>query len=153
MVARELARFDLDPEAVPLHLSPADARKLAIAATLTMDPQLVILDEPTNNLDEREIHHLMRHLKELQDSGTAVVVITHDVEVACRYADRVVAMSRGKVLLDGATRRVMQQVDELRQSDVVVPPVVALSLDLWPEAPPALTVEEMAAALQEPVAA
>jgi len=150
-VAREMARFELDPEAIPLHLSPANARKLAIAATLTMNPRLVLLDEPTNNLDEEEIHHLMGYLKQLQEAGTTVVVITHDVEVACRYADRVVVMSRGQVLLDGSTRHVMQQEEKLRQSDVVAPPVVALSLALWPEALPALTVREMAEALRTPV--
>ncbi|MFW6183915.1 MAG: ATP-binding cassette domain-containing protein, partial [Chloroflexota bacterium] len=123
-VQRELQRFDLDEDAVPLHLPPADARKLAIAATLTMNPQLVILDEPTNNLDEDEIHHLMQHLKELQAIGTAVVVITHDVEVACAYADRVLVMSAGQILVDGPTRSIMQQRDTLRQSDVIAPPVV-----------------------------
>jgi energy-coupling factor transport system ATP-binding protein len=149
-VDREMARFDLHAQAVPLHLSPADARKLAIAATLTMNPRLVILDEPTNNLDEGEIHRLMRHLKQLQAEGTTVVVITHDVEVACTYADRTVVMCGGKVALDGATRAVMRQVDRLRESDVLPPPVVSLSLALWPNALPALTVAEMAAALPRP---
>lgn len=151
-VERELARFALDAQAVPLHLAPADARKLAIAATLTMNPRLVILDEPTNNLDEEEIHHLMQHLKQLQAEGTTVAVITHEVEVACCYADRTVVMSGGKIVLDGATRDVMRQSDALRASDVLAPPVVALSLALWPEAPPALTVAEIAEALQGPAA-
>jgi energy-coupling factor transport system ATP-binding protein len=150
-VEREMERFALDSDAVPLHLPPADARKLAIAATLTMNPRLIILDEPTNNLDEDEVHYLMRHLKALQADETTVVVITHDVEVACTYADRVMVMSQGQILLDGPTRHVMKQVDTLRQSDVVVPPVVSLSLALWPDALPALTVDEMDAALQQPV--
>lgn len=92
-----------------LAVIPAESRKVAIAATLTMNPRLVILDEPTNNLDEDEIHHLMRHLQQLRDSGTTVVVITHDVEVACTYSDRVMVMSQGQILLHGPTRRVMQQ--------------------------------------------
>jgi len=147
VVRRELKRYDLAPEAVPLHLSPAEARKLAIAATLTMNPSLIILDEPTNNLDETETQHLMAHLKELQAEGTAVVVITHDVEVACRYADRVVVMAGGDILLDGPTRQVMAQPELLAQSDVVPPPVVMTALALWPDIPPALTVDELAASL------
>lgn len=150
-VEREMERFELQPEAVPLHLSPAESRKVAIAATLTMNPRLVILDEPTNNLDEDEIHHLMGYLQQLRASGTTIVVITHDVEVACGYADRVIVMSQGEILVHGPTRLVMQQEATLRQSDVVVPPVVALSLALWPESPPALTVKEMAQALRQPV--
>ncbi len=148
-VEREMARFALDAQAVPLHLAPADARKLAIAATLTMNPRLVILDEPTNNLDETEIHHLMQHLKQLQAEGTTVAVITHDVEVACTYADRTMVMSGGNILLDGPTREVMRQGDILHMSDVIAPPVVALSLNLWPAALPALTVMEMATALTQ----
>jgi energy-coupling factor transport system ATP-binding protein len=147
-VNREMARFGLNAEDVPLHLSPANARKLAIAATLTMNPSVIILDEPTNNLDEDEIGNLMAHLKALQESGTTVVVITHDVEIACDYADRVVVMSQGKVLVDGPTRQVMSQPDVLRQSDVSVPPVVELSLALWPGQLPALTVAELAETLQ-----
>lgn len=150
-VERETARFALDPQAVPLHLAPADARKLAIAATLTMNPRLVILDEPTNNLDEEEIHRLMQHLKQLQAEGTTIAVITHDVEVACSYADRTVVMSGGNIMLDGTTREVMRQSAALRRSDVLAPPVVTLSLALWPDAPPALTVAEMADVLQRQV--
>ncbi len=145
-VARELARFDLDPEAVPLSLSPAAARKLAIAATLTMQPRLIILDEPTNNLDEAEVSALMAHLRALRAGGTAVVLITHDVEVACDHADRVIVMSRGEILADGPTRTIMAERVLLRQSDVVVPPVVEASLALWPERLPALTVAELAPA-------
>jgi energy-coupling factor transport system ATP-binding protein len=147
VVSRELKRYDLVPEAVPLHLSPAEARKLAIAATLTMNPSLIILDEPTNNLDETETRHLMTHLKELQAEGTAVVVITHDVEVACQYADRVVVMAGGDILLDGPTRQVMARPDLLARSDVIPPPVVMTALALWPDRPPALTVDELAPSL------
>lgn len=150
-VAREMERFGLSAQAVPLHLSPAEARKLAIAATLTMDPRMVILDEPTNNLDEAETQHLMAYLKELQAGGTCVVVITHDVEIACQHADRLIVMARGNILVDGPTRQVMAQTDLLRQSDVVPPPVVELSLALWPDTLPALTVDELASSLREPV--
>ena len=133
---------------MPLHLPPAAARKLAIAANLTMDPDVLILDEPTNNLDEDETQLLMSHLKELRQGGTTVVVITHDVELACEHADRTIVMAEGKILSEGPTCQVMAQPDVLEQSDVVVPPVVELSLALWPEAPPALSVDELAGRLQ-----
>ncbi len=149
-VQRELHRYDLSPEAVPLHLTPANARKLAIAATLTMNPRMIILDEPTNNLDETETEHLMNHLQQLQAEGKTVVVITHDVDVACQYADRVIVMTRGDILLDGPTRQVMAQPDLLIQSDVVPPAVVTTALALWPNTPPALTVDELASAFKEP---
>ncbi|MCB9423264.1 MAG: ATP-binding cassette domain-containing protein [Ardenticatenaceae bacterium] len=149
-VEHELERFNLSANDVPLHLTPANARKLAIAATLTMKPRLVVLDEPTNNLDESEVQQLMAHLKMLQASGTTVILITHEVEIACQYADRIMVMSNGRILVDGPTQQVMAQKALLAQSDVLVPPVVDLSLALWPDSLPALTVEELSTALAEP---
>jgi energy-coupling factor transporter ATP-binding protein EcfA2 len=148
-VEREAARFGLPLDEVPLHLSPAGARKLAIAANLTMNPQVIILDEPTNNLDEGDTAQLIAHLEALRASGMTVVVITHDVEVACAHADRVIVICRGRILAQGPTREVMAQPDILSQSDVVVPPVVSLSLELWPDHPPRLTVDELVAWIQE----
>jgi energy-coupling factor transporter ATP-binding protein EcfA2 len=148
-VEREAARFGLELERTPLHLSPADARKLAIAANLTMAPQVIILDEPTNNLDERDTRQLVAHLQALRANGTTVVAITHDVELACEHADRVIVMHAGEVLIEGPPRKVMARPDVLQESDVIVPPVVALSLALCPDQPPALTVEELAAWIQD----
>jgi len=147
-VAREIARFDLDPEATPLHLPPADARKLAVAATLTMNPRMVILDESTNNLDEEEIERLMDRMQQLKAGGTSVLLITHDVEVACLFSDRMVVMSGGEIILDGSPREVMTEERKLQRCDVTPPPVVRLSRILAPGDPPALTVAEMAERLR-----
>ena len=150
-VARELERFNLDPNETPMHLAPAVARKVSIAATLTMKPKMIILDEPTNNLDVDDVEQLMQHLKKLQEEGTSVVLITHDIEVALQYAERLVIMSDGAILIDGETREVISHPEILTKSDVVVTPVVELSLALWPDQPPALTVDELAPWLMEPV--
>ncbi len=111
-----------------------------------MNPRMIVLDEPTNNLDETETQHLMHHLQELQAEGKTVVVITHDVDVACQYANRVIVMTRGDILLDGPTRQVMAQPELLIKSEVVPPAVVTTALALWPNTPPALTVDELATA-------
>lgn len=151
-VQRELDRFGLSAEAVPLNLLPAEARKLSIAATLAMQPRMIILDEPTNNLDASDVDQLMAHLKDLQREGTTVVLITHDIDIALHYADRLVVMSDGAVLVEGPTRAVAARPDLLSQSDVVVSPVVELSQILWPDQPPALTVDEIHSWLQMPIA-
>lgn len=149
-VNRELDRFGLNPEAVPLHMAPAAARKVAIAATLTMDPQVVILDEPTNNLDVDDVTQLMDHLRTLREEGKTVVLITHDMDVALEYAERLIVMADGKILIDGPTRQVVKHPRILAQSDVVVPPVVEISTAIWPHTPPALTVEELLSRIAEP---
>ena len=148
-VQREMARFGLSPDVVPLNLQPAAARKVSIAATLTMEPRMIILDEPTNNLDVDDVTQLMDHLKNLQAEGTTVVLITHDIEVALAYADRLMVISNGAILIEGPTREVVSHPDILMKSDVVLPPIVKLSLDLWPDHLPALTVEELASWLGE----
>lgn len=151
-VQREAERFGLPLDESPLRLTPAEARKLAIAANLTMHPRVLILDEPTNNLDEAETEQLVARLRELQAGGTSIVLITHDVEVACRQADRLIVMSDGRVLLDGPAAEVMRRPDVLAQTDVVPPAVVELSLQLWPDEPPALSVEALAACFAPPLA-
>ncbi len=151
VVNRELERFDLHGDDVPLHLAPADARKLAIAGTLSMNPRLIILDEPTNNLDDAETRHLMAHLQKLKAEGTTVLLITHDVDVAAENADRMIVMSKGQILADDSTRQVMARPEMLIQSDVVPPPIIELSLALWPDALPALTVDELANCFEEAV--
>jgi energy-coupling factor transporter ATP-binding protein EcfA2/energy-coupling factor transporter transmembrane protein EcfT len=148
-VAREMERFGLNPDAVPLHLAPAAARKVAIAATLTMDPQVVILDEPTNNLDVDDVTQLMEHLRKLRDEGKTIILITHDMDVALAYAERLIVISGGKILIDGPTRQVVKRPEILAQSDVVVPPVVEISTAVWPHVPPALTVEELLGRITE----
>ncbi|MBC8506212.1 MAG: ATP-binding cassette domain-containing protein, partial [Chloroflexi bacterium] len=146
-VTYELERFGLSPDATPLHLTPAEARKLAIGSTLSMKPKMVILDEPTNNLDEDESQSLMAHLKSLQKNDTTVVLITHDVEIACEYADRMIVMTKGEIIFDGPTRKAMAEKEMLAQCDVMVPTVVDLSLALWPDKLPALSVEELSRVL------
>lgn len=149
-VERELDRFGLNPEAVPLHLATAAARKVAIAATLTVDPQVVILDEPTNTLDVDDVMQLMEHLNTLRQECKAVVLITHDMDVALVYAGRLIVMSGGKILIDGPTRQVVRHPEILAQSEVVVPPVVEISTAVWPQVPLALTVEELLSRIAEP---
>jgi len=135
--------FSLSPEASPIDLSPAQTRFLAIASILAMKPKVLILDEPTNGLDEVEAQRLMKVLKRLQREGMTIILIIHDVELAAQYADRIVVMKKGSILVDGQTREVMSKPDILAESEVTVPDITSLSLSLWPEHPPALTVEEM----------
>ncbi len=135
--------FSLPLEESLMNLSPAQLRQLAIGSILTMKPQVVILDEPTNSLDENEAVQLMRVVMSLREKGMTIILITHDVELAVQYADRIVVMKEGSILIDGPTRQVMTDPEVLAKSEVTVPDITALSLRLWPQALPALTVEEM----------
>jgi energy-coupling factor transporter ATP-binding protein EcfA2 len=86
---------DIDPDSYPLDLHPSQARMLVIAACNT-DASMIILDEPTVGLDSEGIRKLMDLVNDLLERGKAVIVITHDEEVA-RLANRILVIRDGLV--------------------------------------------------------
>lgn len=91
------------------HLSGGERRRALIASVLAQQPKLLLLDEPTSSLD---IHHaggLMRVLAGFDDDGPAVVVVTHDINLAALFADRLLLLVSGKVIADGSVSDVMTE--------------------------------------------
>ncbi|HPE36369.1 MAG TPA: ABC transporter ATP-binding protein [Spirochaetales bacterium] len=82
-------------------LSGGEKRRLALASALTASPELVILDEPFNDLDWQGASDLLAAILGLGRSGVGILVVTHDLEKCLAHADRLVVMNRGKVVLDG----------------------------------------------------
>ena len=91
----------------PRDLSGGEQQRAAMAAILVADPQVVLLDEPTRGLDYAQKRALAGLLLELRREGRAVVMATHDVELAAACADRVVLLAEGQIVVDGPTREVM----------------------------------------------
>jgi energy-coupling factor transport system ATP-binding protein len=126
-VKETLEMVDLSEEGdlFPFRLSFGDRRKLAVAATMALEPQVLIMDEPTTAQDHRGRYQLADLAKRFhQEKGGTVLMITHDVDLIARYAHRLVVLYQGQVLLDGPTAEVFAQVEELKKS-FVVPPVAA----------------------------
>jgi energy-coupling factor transport system ATP-binding protein len=94
-------------QAEPRALSAGQRQRVAIAAMTVADPQVLVLDEPTRGLDWESKTHVGAHLRALQDSGKTVVVVTHDVEFAAAYSDRVAVMGAGRILSEGPTEQVL----------------------------------------------
>jgi energy-coupling factor transporter ATP-binding protein EcfA2 len=82
-------------------LSGGEKRRLAVASSLVSDPELVILDEPFNDLDWQGASDLIDVLLGLRAAGTGILVLTHDLEKCLAHADRLVVMDQGKILRDG----------------------------------------------------
>lgn len=96
-----LARYGLEPqteELYPFELSGGMARRVLIAAALMEEPKLVIADEPTPGLDLKTARRVAGHLKEIADDGAAVLLITHDLELALETADRILVFYEGRIL-------------------------------------------------------
>jgi energy-coupling factor transport system ATP-binding protein len=107
-----LALFDRLSPGVESHLHPRDLSEgqrlaLALAVVLVAAPPLVLLDEPTRGLDYEAKARLVRTLRELATAGHAVLLATHDVELAAEVADRTVVVADGEVVADGPTAEVV----------------------------------------------
>lgn len=82
-------------------LSGGEKRRLAVASSLVSAPELVILDEPFNDLDWQGASELIAVLQGLRAAGTGILVLTHDLEKCLAHADRLVVMDKGRVVRDG----------------------------------------------------
>jgi energy-coupling factor transporter ATP-binding protein EcfA2 len=97
----------LPPDRHPRDLSEGQRLALALAVVLSPAPSLLLLDEPTRGLDYPSKDRLIRVLRQLAAEGHAVMVATHDVELAARVADRAVVLADGHVITDGPARQVV----------------------------------------------
>ncbi len=96
-----------EAERYPRDLSSGQRQRAALAAILVAQPQVLLLDEPTRGLDYAQKETLTAILLDLRRQGCAVLLATHDVELAARCADRVMLLGEGQVVVDGPTRQVM----------------------------------------------
>jgi len=102
-------------EAAPHHLSHGQRKRAAIAGVLAMEPRVLVLDEPTAGLDPAAQSDLLDALDLCRGTGCAVVLSTHDVQLARDWADRAVVLDRGRVARDGQAHDVLSDADLLRQ--------------------------------------
>lgn len=104
IIAPLLAKLGLTTKAsrYPRDLSAGERQRVALAAILVTQPRLLLLDEPTRGLDYLAKAALSELLQKLARQGIAILVVTHDVELAAALADRVVLLSQGEIIADGA---------------------------------------------------
>jgi cell division transport system ATP-binding protein len=84
----------------PKQLSGGEQQRVALARTLVNKPSIILADEPTGNLDPKNSREIMKLLEEINESGTTVVVVTHDKEMVNMMQKRVIAMQKGVVVRD-----------------------------------------------------
>ena len=111
----------------PLSMRLGERRRVSIASVIAMDPEVLILDEPTTGLDAQESSELLAKLRRLNEEGKTIILITHDMKLVAEHAKRVVVMSQGRVLLDSDPRGAFSDPELLRQSNLEPPPVALLA--------------------------
>lgn len=111
----------------PLFLGKGEKRRLTVASILAMRPRVMIVDEPTTGQDHRMSEDIMQLLTNLNDQGTTVVVITHDMTLVSEHTKRVIAMYHGGVIYDGLTRGFFSDQELLDKAAIIPPLAVRLS--------------------------
>ena len=153
---REAARFAGLDEALldksPFALSGGQKRRVAIAGVIAMEPEVLVLDEPSAGLDPRGREELLAHIRAYhRERGNTVVLVSHSMEEIARHAERIVVLSRGKTLMSGTPHEVFSRGRELLRAGLDVPQATRIAMELWqrglPIDPAVYTVEELRGAL------
>ncbi len=116
----------------PFFMGLAERKLVAITSVLIMEPDVLVLDEPATGADHEAALRIMTYLAELHRQGLTVIIVTHDVSLAANYADRIVVLRSGSVVLDGPPRDVFRNTTELESCQVAPPRVATLARKLNP---------------------
>ena len=139
--AREaLARVGLSEELYtqsPFELSGGQKRRVAIAGVLAMQPEILILDEPTAGLDPKGRREILDQIKELQtQTNMTILLVSHSMEDVAEYVDRIIVMNHGKVIYDDVPRKVFRRCRELEEMGLGAPQVTYILRTLHQEGLP-----------------
>ena len=116
-------------EKSPFDLSGGEKRRAAIAGVMAMEPEILILDEPTAGLDPRGREQVLAMIRDYQRRrGTTVLLVTHSMEDVARVADRILVMDRGQVAMLDTVERVFSRAEELERIGLTVPAVTKILL-------------------------
>lgn len=115
----------------PFELSGGQKRRAAIAGVLAMEPQVLILDEPTAGLDPRGRDEILDQIEHLhRERNMTIILVSHSMEDVARYADRLIVMNHGKKVFDGKPKEVFRHYKELEEMGLAAPQITYLINDL-----------------------
>ena len=106
----------------PFNLSGGQMRRVAIAGILAMNPDVLVLDEPTAGLDPQGQHEMMEMFNTLHKQyHKTIILVTHDMNLVAEYAEEMIVMHRGEMKFKGAPQQVFKEVDALRECGITLP--------------------------------
>mgnify|MGYP002617771574 CR=1 FL=1 len=118
-------------EKTPFELSGGQKRRVAIAGVLAMNPEILILDEPTAGLDPRGRDEILDQISKLHtERKMTIILVSHSMEDVARYAGRLIVMNHGQKIFDGSPREVFSHYKELEAIGLAAPQVTYLVHDL-----------------------
>lgn len=129
-VATAVAAVDLSPDLLdrsPFELSGGQLRRVALAGILALDPQVLILDEPTAGLDPRGRRRLLEAVARWhRERNLTIIFVSHNMDEVARIAQRVVVMDQGRVAMDGSPRELFARGEDLQRFGLGVPVMAQL---------------------------
>ena len=131
---KALEQVGLDPcyyKQSPFELSGGQKRRVAFAGVLAMEPEVLILDEPTAGLDPRGRDEILDQIDRLhRERHMTIILVSHSMEDVARYADRLIVMNHGQKVFDGAPKEVFRHYRELETMGLAAPQITYLVHDL-----------------------
>jgi energy-coupling factor transport system ATP-binding protein len=119
----------------PHTLSGGQKQRAAIAAVMTMQPDILVLDEATSELDSQTVHRIFDMCQHLNEQGTTIVLVSHEMELLSQFADRLVLVDDGQVMLEGPPREVFQQAEIFHHVGVRLPQLTDFALAMADQLP------------------
>ena len=108
----------------PFEISGGQKRRAAIAGVLAMEPEVLVLDEPTAGLDPKGRDEILDQIRRLrEETGMTVLLVSHSMEDVAEYVDRIIVMNHGRILYDGEPREVFSHYKELEEIGLAAPQV------------------------------
>lgn len=118
--------------ASPFELSGGQKRRVAVAGVLAMDPEVLILDEPTAGLDPAGRDEILNRIKYLRDTrGITVILVSHSMEDVARYATRLLVVNDGKIAFDDTPKHVFMHYKELEKIGLAAPQITYIMRALY----------------------
>ncbi len=114
----------------PSFLGKGQRQRLAVASILALEPKVLVIDEPTTGQDYAMIKDLMNLLTHLNNIGTTIIIITHDMRVAAEYTKRIIIMHNGRIVADDSPLRIFSNLKLLSENDLEPPQITQLSIKL-----------------------
>lgn len=136
-VNRFLTLFELTKyhDQSPFLLSGGERKRLALASVLCVEPQILILDEPTQAQDALQKQKLLDFIESFSKSNHILLLVTHDVEFAVKAVDRIVVLSQGELIADGTPRQILNNLPILERARLLPPQLTQFAHQLAKQVP------------------
>ena len=148
-VENTIKEFGFNGDTEPFNMSRGQRQRLCLACLIALNPEILILDEPTTGLDYRECMEVMEKIRQLNENGTTVIMVCHDMEVVLDFAKKIIVMNRGEILGEGPARSVLADDTLLNKARLLPPQIAQVAKLLGPGFEGIFTDDELIARIKE----